>query len=246
VNTKLLFISLVFALPVYGQTNSIVTVGDTIVPHKHIKPSFTIGGSIGCSIPKEGYGLTGYYYTETGYIQPGFADPGLYFDVNLECHLSRYFGLMVEANGNINPLDKNYFSSFSATGSGGTFYNWGYLAGPLFNVTFKNGNVIETKVLIGLILLNQATYTQTTTDERGNVQTDTENGSVYSFTDEATMIEFGAKFKFHIKKATYITLGADYSMAYATYLYYEPIRFGIEPGETFGILNTSVGIEFKL
>ena len=242
-NTKLLFICLVFALPLYGQSYS-VTVGDnkapkdTAVHHKHIKPSFTIGGSVGCNIPTEAYGFLSNYVNSSIYYQPGYADPGPYFDVNLECHLGKHFGLMAKVTGSINPLDKKFYDPSTGTsGTGGTYYGGTALVGPCYSTTFKNGNVFEANFLMGYMELYQAQI----------VYTSIEGEVIPAYPGSGFSAELGAKFKFHITKGTFITVNATYTEAFSNTIYYTPFTWVIEAtNESLGMLNTGIGVEFKL
>ena len=226
-----------------------VSVGDTVVNHKCIKPLFTIGGSVGCNIPEEGYGRTTLGPNHI-HISPGYADPGMCINMNIKFRPTKHIGIMVEGCIATNPLDKNYYNdgSFekSQGGSGGIYYIGTVLAGPYYGATFKNGNEFEVNLLMGLMTLYQAP-----------VILNFDFGppmpyQIPSYTNYAAAAEFGATFKFHITKSAFIKIDAAYtqSAAYNMYYNYNTMIATIGPSEPLpgplGLFSASIGIEFKL
>ena len=155
-NTKLLFICLVFALPVYGQNTRPIKDSATCGKCCNVRHRISIGGSVGCGIPTEGYGLTSSTSNST-YIA-GYANPGVCFSLNCSFRITKHFGLIAEGGGIINTLNKKFYypgPTDLTGGTGGTYYIANILAGPFYSLPFKNGNIFESRLLVGSMLLEK-------------------------------------------------------------------------------------------
>jgi hypothetical protein len=248
-NTRLLCICLFFTLPALGQNNQALKDSATSNKSGNIKHRISIGGSVGCGIPMEGYGLNSANSSSKYLI--GYADPGVSFNINCSFRITRHFGLMVEGGGAINTLNKKFYNEAGdgiIGGTGGTYYIANLMAGPFFSIPFKNGDVFETRFLIGSMTLNKSTIFLAYSDAFQPASIATIEG----FSNTGLCAELGAKFKFRITNHFYLTADISYiqSGAYDLYYDYSVLMWSPGPGGAplgpLGILNTSLGVEFKL
>lgn len=184
---------------------------------------FAIGGIIGYGIPTEGYGTStrGTVYGDN----IGYADPGSHLDINFQYQIIKYWGILLESEGNINYINSDRFQG--ATSAVGYYYFGEYLAGLFYSHTYSSGNIFESWVAVGIITLY---------------------GKIYNVTPASSFngwgAEAGLKLKKHITKGLYITFDFVFTQAQANknyttqgfVNYYGPI----------GLLNAGIGMEFKL
>jgi|GEM_PF-3223792 len=216
--TRLILLFLVFTIQVRGQTASpIKDSGEYhhLIPFGH---NLSIGGSIGYGFPTELYGARLYPGGElTNNI--GFADPGFHFDLTITKKLCKHFGYILEADGNINPLNNGAQEWFFPIS--GSYYLGEYLTGPFYSYLLKNGDEIQTRFLIGIATI-------------------TENSDLgVLFSTKQFCGELGVKYKLHLSRRFYLAIDVAFTQTAPVV----PSYYAYDG--RFAILTSGLGIEYK-
>jgi len=214
-NTKLLFISFVFALNGYSQTTSFVQDSARQNASKH---QFFIGGSFGACAPIVENGSPSSININKNFA---YVTSCKYFDVNFNYVVSKHFGLMLQYDGTIRSLDKSFSNPYySLETNGGTYYVGEAKAGPFYYLSFKNRIVLETYLLVGATNFHQTAISGT---EYYNPEVHFLNQwytpptpfTIPVYNTIGICSELGLKIKIRVVKNLYATVHLSYTQSFS-------------------------------